>query len=182
MPWQSEIPRKAGASTPAFSCQDHDLGPPDYTLRIWPHQSGQLSDLRTALAVVAIGLFLPLLALAGSKVGWTLLPFMIAALAALYFAFRANIHRAQTLSDMLCLWHDTLRVSHTSPQGKVATWEANPYWVSVTLHKNARLEHYLTLSGEGREIELGAFLSPEERLSLYNEVCDALTACKARRL
>jgi len=46
-------------------------------------------------------------------------------------------------------------------------WEANPYWVRVALHaKGGPVPNYLTLSGGGREVELGAFLSPPERVEL----------------
>ncbi|MEM8820806.1 MAG: DUF2244 domain-containing protein [Pseudomonadota bacterium] len=40
--------------------------------------------------------------------------------------------------------------------------------------EQGRPENYLTLKGGGREIELGAFLSPEERLSLAERLEDAI--------
>ncbi|MEM9269814.1 MAG: DUF2244 domain-containing protein [Pseudomonadota bacterium] len=40
------------------------------------------------------------------------------------------------------------------------------------------LESYLTLKGNGREIELGAFLSPEERVDLHNSLQEALRDTK----
>ena len=55
-------------------------------------------------------------------------------------------------------------------------WHANPFWVRLRLLDDARVEKYLTLQGNGREIELGAFLSPGERETLY----DALRAALAR--
>ena len=46
-------------------------------------------------------------------------------------------------------------------------WEANPYWVRLKLHEaGGPVPKYLTLSGAGREIELGAFLTPGERVEL----------------
>ena len=33
-----------------------------------------------------------------------------------------------------------------------------------------RVENYVTLKGGGREVEIGAFLSPEERLVLHDEL------------
>ena len=49
------------------------------------------------------------------------------------------------------------------PRGRVRRWHANPFWVRPRLREDAHVEKYLTLEGDGREIELGAFLSPWER-------------------
>ena len=44
----------------------------------------------------------------------------------------------------------------------------------MRLRDTPRVEKYLTLRGNGREIELGAFLTPGERAALYREIRDAL--------
>jgi uncharacterized membrane protein len=36
------------------------------------------------------------------------------------------------------------------------------------------VEHYLTLKGAGREVEIGAFLSEDERKALHGELADAI--------
>ena len=46
----------------------------------------------------------------------------------------------------------------------------------LRLHEDGRIEKYLTLQGNGREIELGAFLSPWERETLHAELGAALAA------
>ena len=54
-------------------------------------------------------------------------------------------------------------------------WEGNPYWTRVTLDiNNPKLKNYLTLVGKGRHIELGAFLSPDERIELKDKIQNAL--------
>ena len=53
-------------------------------------------------------------------------------------------------------------------------WHANPFWVRIRLREDAPIEKYLTLQGNGREIELGAFLSPWERETLYSEILETL--------
>ena len=40
--------------------------------------------------------------------------------------------------------------------------------------KGGPVPHYVTLSGKGREVEIGAFLSEDERKALYGELSDAL--------
>ncbi|MDG2097203.1 MAG: DUF2244 domain-containing protein, partial [Paracoccaceae bacterium] len=50
-------------------------------------------------------------------------------------------------------------------------WEAIPYWSTVNLYKESGpVDKYLTLKGNGREIELGSFLSPEEREKIYSQL------------
>ena len=59
-------------------------------------------------------------------------------------------------------------------------WACNPYWVRVSSHDNAGpVKHYVTLSGNGREVEIGAFLSEEERKRLYPELRAAISEMRA---
>ena len=115
------------------------------------------------LCLAAIGLAVPLLPALGTPVFWGLLPFEAAALGLLWAGFRAS-DRDGALSETLTLWRDEMRVERREPSGRVLRWRADPYWVRLALHRDGRkVENYLTLSGGGREIELGAFLSPDER-------------------
>ncbi len=124
-------------------------------------------------------LTLPLIPLAGTAVALALLPFLVAVPLALGFAIRRNA-RDGRLTEELRLWPDLVAVVRREPQGRVLRWEANPYWVRLTLHKDAKLDNYLTLKGAGREIELGAFLSPEEREALAEELERALARAVAQ--
>jgi uncharacterized membrane protein len=51
--------------------------------------------------------------------------------------------------------------------------------VRIRLREDAAIEKYLTLEGNGREIELGAFLSPWERETLYADLGAALSRLRA---
>ena len=46
-------------------------------------------------------------------------------------------------------------------------------------NKKGLVENYLTLSGNGREIELGAFLTPEERISIKEKIDEALSLIRS---
>jgi uncharacterized membrane protein len=54
-------------------------------------------------------------------------------------------------------------------------WTANRYWAQVVFHPTSGpVEYYLTLQGGAREVEIGAFLSIEERKALYGELKSVL--------
>jgi uncharacterized membrane protein len=147
---------------------------PLYSATLWPNRSLAPAGRRFVLRATAIGLALPLLAVAGTPVVWGLLPFAAAALGMLWYGFRRNQFDGR-LTEAVAIWPDEMRVERCEPRGRVRRWAADPYRVRVALHAEAKVEQYLTLRGGGREIELGAFLSPEERVALAGELEAALT-------
>lgn len=153
--------------------------PPMLALTLWPHRSLSPRGFGWVLALVAAGLALPLAALAGTRSAWGLLPFLVAALVGLYLAARRSYADAR-LSEELRLWPDLITVERREPRGAVRRWHANPAWVRLRLFEDDRIEKYLTLSGNGREIELGAFLSPDERVALHRDLGAALGPLRAR--
>lgn len=105
---------------------------------------------------------------------WGLLPFLVLALVGVWYAIRRNC-RNLDLSETLSIWRDEVRVERRQPDGQRLRWQAEPMRVRLRIHKDAQIEDYLTLSGGGRVIELGAFLAPEERVALAHEIEQALT-------
>jgi len=153
--------------------------PPILALTLWPHRSLSPRGFSWVLAAVAAGLALPLASLIGEAAGWGLLPFLLAALIGLYLAARRSYADAR-LREELRLWPDLITVERREPKGAVRRWHANPAWVRLRLFEDDRVEKYLTLTGNGREIELGAFLSPGERVALHRDLGAALGRLRAR--
>ncbi len=144
-------------------------------LRLWPHQSLTGRGFVVFIGATAAMLALPLLALLGSPVVWVLLAFFLPALAAIWVAILRN-RAARDMHEELAVWPDRIRLHHVAPPRPPLEWEANPHWVSVHLHeRGGKVEKYLTLRGGAREVEIGAFLSPEERERLYEELSEALS-------
>lgn len=152
--------------------------PPILALTLWPHRSLTLRGFAGVLALVTAGLALPLVPLIGTSAAWGLLPFLAAALLGLYAAIRRSYADGR-LTEELRLWPDLITVERREPRGAVRRWHADPAWVRLRLIENARIEKYLTLAGNGREIELGAFLSPGERVSLHRDLSVALGPLRA---
>lgn len=139
------------------------------TLILWPHQSLTREGFAWFIVPTAVLFCLPLLAVIGSPVAWVLLGFFCLALWAIWRAIMLN-KASRSSTETLVLGDDTLRLLHRPSSGKVLTWETNPYWVQVDLRDDGPVENYLTLSGKGREVELGSFLTPEERQALFREL------------
>lgn len=150
---------------------------PIYRVTLWPNRSLGQRGHRRLLWVAAGGFSLPLAGVLGTPAFWGLLPFCAATLGVLHLALRANT-RAGRVEEEVVLWPDEMRVERREPRGRVLRWQAVPAFVRLTLHRRARLRNYLTLRGGGREIELGAFLSPDERLALREEIETALARAR----
>lgn len=108
--------------------------------------------------------------LLGSPVLWGLLPFALLAVWGMYYALQRNYH-ARLIEEVLTLGPEAAELVRTEPSGEVKSWACNRYWTTITKYENdGPMPHYVTLKGKGREVEIGAFLSEEERVALYDEL------------
>lgn len=156
----------------------HDAGPTERRLMIWPHRSLPATGFVWVIGLTAVGLALPVLAVVGNAVLWGLLPFALIVGAGLWVAIRVN-NRDGQMHELVELTPDRITVTRHDPGRADRQWQGNPYWTRLALHSKP-VEDYLTLTDGGREIELGAFLAPEERRALRDELTGALRALRGR--
>lgn len=131
------------------------------------------------MALTAGLIALPLVAMLATPVFWGLLPFLGAAIAGIWWALRRSQADRRVTED-LTITPDNARLLRLGPRGRRQEWQANPYWVQVRLYPvGGPVPDYLTLKGNGREVEIGAFLAPEERRSLYAELREAFAEATA---
>ena len=143
-------------------------------LHLWPYRSLPRRGMVWFLGGTSIGIVVPLLGLIGTPVLWGLLPFLLAALAAIWWALEKSFRDAEIVEEMEITPDQVTLVRH-GPRGKRQDWQANPHWVRLTLHASAGpVPQYLTMKGEGREVELGAFLTEVERRRLAAEITEVL--------
>jgi uncharacterized membrane protein len=165
--WRTE-PQEAPGDPGAFSLPSD--GRPLAELDLWPYRSLSNRGFVAFAGVTAVFLAAPLLALLGSAAVWIILPFAATAFAGLWLAIRRN-DRSARMSETLSLWPDRVEVRRREADGGERSWQANPYWVSVRLYESdGPVPNYLTLKGADREVELGAFLSEDERVALRDEI------------
>lgn len=164
-------------TSPALPADAPDAGDESGTmhLQLWPHQSLGPQGFVTFFALTASLLSLPVLALVGSAALWGILPFVVVVFWGTWAAVRLNGRRAARLREELTLAPGRLVLAHVPARGPARIWEANPHWVRLTLHETGGpVPDYLTLKESGREVELGAFLSEEERRALYRDLAGRL--------
>lgn len=137
-----------------------------------PHKALSPAEQRGWLYGLLI--FLTLLALPvlifGSVV---LLLILLSPVVMLLIAFHARNH-ACLLREEFTLRRDGLLIERFEQKGKIRRFFAPPHWVRVSLVNDGPVSDYLVLSNKGRRVELGAFLSPEERKALYRDILAAL--------
>ncbi len=151
-----------------------DPDPETRRLILWPHRALTAEGFVWSIGGLAALIALPMVAVLGSPVMWGLLPFAVAAVAGLWWALRRS-SRDGRLTEELTLTRGRAELVRREPSGRTLTWSADPHWVRVGMHETGGpVEHYLTLTGGGREVEIGAFLGPEERLALRAELIAAL--------
>ena len=147
-------------------------------LTLWPHRSLPARGFALFIGVTAALLAVPLVSQLGSSTLWVLLPFLLAALAAIWFALRKN-HRDREILEQLTLSPDTLTLTHRQGRAAPLEWAGNPYWTRPVIYPTGgKVPQYLTLKGSGREVELGAFLTEDERLALKAQLDLALAALR----
>lgn len=117
---------------------------------------------------------LPLYGLLGTVFLWGILPFILAMVAALWWALERSYSDGD-IREELSLDENTLRLVHRPARGRVQKWDSNVYWVRADMHVHGGpVPHYVTLTGNGRTVEIGSFLSEDERKVLYTELVDFL--------
>lgn len=147
-------------------------------LRLWPHRSLPPGGFVFFIGATAVLMALPLLAFLGLTAMWWLLAFLLAALAAMWAALSAS-YRSGEVEEVLLLWPDRVTLTRRDPRRPERSWEANPHWVRAEFARGP-VPSYLTLRGAGRVVEIGAFLSEDERVALKPEIEQALAGLGPR--
>ena len=139
-------------------------------IELWPHRSLPKRGF-SLFILVTCGMFLiPLLGLLGTAFLWWMLPFMAGAVALVWWAIQRSYNDGLVI-EALSITSDSCTLFRQGPKGQNHTWEANSYWVTVKKYESeGPVPQYVTLKGAGREVEIGPFLSEDERVALYDDL------------
>ncbi|WP_341212029.1 DUF2244 domain-containing protein [uncultured Limimaricola sp.] len=147
-----------------------DDAPPRAALQLWPYRSLPKRGFAGFIGGTAALIALPLIMVLGTPVLWALLPFLVAAVAGVWWALSRSYRDGEVL-ESLEITPERMRLVRRERGHPDRVWEADPYWVELQLHEGERpVPAYLTMRGAGREVELGAFLSEDERRALAEDL------------
>ena len=152
--------------------------PDSRIIELWPHNSLPPNGFAGFILATFAFITLPLYGLMGTVVFWALLPFLMVTLGVIWVALRRSYFNRQIL-EQLTLDSEEIELVRQNPSGATQSWSCNGYWAKVQMHpKGGPVPNYVTLSGNGREVEIGAFLSEEERKALYDDLRRLVQAYK----
>lgn len=104
---------------------------------------------------------------------WPVIPFMIADVALVAWAFRSN-YRSGGARERLVLADDALTLTRIDPWGKAVDEVLEPYFTRVELEETPLGDALLFLSARGRRLRVGHFLSAPERREVGAVIREAL--------
>ena len=143
-------------------------------MRLVPNRSLGSYGTKIVFFVITCGFLLPIIPFIGSPIGTTLTIFSGLTFYLFLIMLQRNFQEGNTFEE-ISISKRKIIVVHQEQNKEQIIWEGNPYWTRVTLDiNNPKLKNYLTLVGKGRHIELGAFLSPDERIELKDKIQNAL--------
>ena len=147
----------------------------DTRLTLWPHRSLPRKGF-AAMILLAFTLgTVPLYALLGTVFLWGILPFILMMVAALWWGLERSYRDGEILEELRLRDHEVI-LTHKPVRGEAKEWACNVYWVRVEMHvSGGPVPFYVTLTGNGRTVEIGSFLSEDERKALYGELLDRLS-------
>ncbi len=162
---------ETSAHPPAFERRDEAL----FDAVLHPHRS--LSPLGFFILMAVIGGVAFGAGIAFLLMGaWPVFGFLGLDVLLVYIAFRLS-YRAARLYETVRLTENELKVQRVNPSGRIKTWTFQPFWLRVEMDDPPRHDSQLVLTSHGRNLVIGAFLTPEERLDLAK----ALRAALARQ-
>ena len=145
------------------------------TIELWPYNSLKPKGFVFFLGATFTLIALPLFNVLGTNVFWGLFPFLFLTLLGVWFALRKSLSDRQIL-EQLTLCEDELILIRQDPNGEQKEWVCSPYWAKLRMYdKEGPVANYITLRGNGREVELGSFLGEDERKELFNELSHLLS-------
>ena len=158
--------------------------PLEWNVELWPNRSLSRQGLRAFLLILGgcFGAFFLMTATApgstSSPTGfatvlWMVIPFILIVFGSVVWAFAAN-NREGRYIERLHFEGNNLVVEAEHPKRPPRRWEFQPYWTHVMTRTTRHVENQLILRQQDRAVAIGAFLTPEERTDLAEEIRTAI--------
>ncbi|UJQ93481.1 DUF2244 domain-containing protein [Mariluticola halotolerans] len=154
--------------------QDHPL----FAALLTPHRSLDTRGIRIVVAVYAILASVPGIYFFATG-AWPVVGFLGLDILALWWALSASRKTGDAFEEVT-LWADSLEVRHVSHKGKAHNHAFNPFWVRLHVERDHddRVTK-LALRMRDEELEIGAFLNPDDKASFAAVFGQALHKARA---
>lgn len=144
-----------------------------FAVRLFPHRSFTPAAARRL--VVAVALASALFSLPFFLIGaWPIVGFLGLDALLLGLAFRISFRAARAYEDYRLTYLE-LEFARVSARGARREWRFNPAWVTLERGQAApRAAERLALRSRGRQVEIAAFLGPDEKGAFAGDLGRAL--------
>ena len=149
--------------------------PPGFDVVLRPHRSLSPTGFWVVMGILVVWSFVG--GIVFLSVGaWPVIGFFGIDVALVYWAFRAS-YGDRRAHERLRLDGGTLTVQKVDKRGAEERFSVPSYWLRVSLDDEAGGSR-LVLSSHGRQLVVGAFLAPEERVAVARELRAALSRAR----
>ena len=141
---------------------------PIFEALLYPHRSLGRQGYAILIAGTAVIFFL--YGMVFLTIGaWPIFGFLGGEWLLFWFLFRKH-HRGDDRAERIRLYADHLLFERFDRHGRHTAERLQPYWLNIILERAAEPDNALYLRSHGRSIEVGAFLSPQERRGLADQL------------
>lgn len=145
---------------------------------LWPYRSLPRRGFVLFIALTVVLVSVPLISVLGTPVLWGVLPFLMITIGGMWWAIERN-YKDGSIVEELRVWSDHIALIRHNPRQAPQEWSTNAYWADVQMYEaKGPVPHYITLRGGDREVEIGAFLSEDERKTFYRDLLASLRAVR----
>lgn len=139
-----------------------------FDLVLYPHRSFKPEHFSVLLKILMA------LCLLGSirfyvAGAWPVVIFLVLDVFALWLAFYINNRRAR-VREVIKLTDNCLIVERYAPNGRVESWQFEPYWTKINIRKLDRYRNELSLNLHQQNVMIGDFLLPGEKQKLKEKL------------
>ncbi|MEZ5847716.1 MAG: DUF2244 domain-containing protein [Geminicoccaceae bacterium] len=107
---------------------------------------------------------------------WPVSGFLGLDLVLLYLAFRWAQREAKR-HQRVWIDEDGLHVEAVDGAGKAEQWRFEPYWARVEIDRPPTRKSLVVIRSHGRRLQIGQFLTPEDRVAFADALQEALFRC-----
>lgn len=150
---------------------------PLFAALLTPYRSLGLTGIRAVVALYAVLSLIPgiYFYLVGA---WPVVGFLGLDAVVLYWALSASLKSGDAFEEVT-LWRDSLDIRHVNAKGYETNHSFNPFWVRLEVDRDfeERVTH-LRIASRQQALEIGAFLTPDDKKIFANTFGQALHRAK----